>query len=99
MTGKWQDIETAPKDVRDLILARYGYVWDTGDAEFGSELWRKRALGEAEDSKRVYQLWWLTKGHWSSKWKNWNDGIEPSGLASPTHFMPLPDPPQHTGKG
>lgn len=34
-------------------------------------------------------LWWAVIGHWSSKWNNWNDGIEPSGLADPTHFLPL----------
>lgn len=34
-------------------------------------------------------LWWVCKGHWSDKWSNWNDGIEPSGLAGPTHFIPL----------
>jgi len=34
-------------------------------------------------------LWWATIGHWSLKWKNWNDGIEPSGLADPTHFIPI----------
>lgn len=36
-------------------------------------------------------LWWATRGHWSEKWKNWNDGLEPSGLADPTHFLPLSD--------
>lgn len=34
-------------------------------------------------------LWWATIGHWSSKWNNWNDGIEPAGLASPTHWLPI----------
>jgi hypothetical protein len=35
-------------------------------------------------------LWWAVSGRWSDKWKNWNDGVEPSGLAGPTHWMPLP---------
>lgn len=34
-------------------------------------------------------LWWATMGHWSAKWNNWNDGIEPCGLADPTHWMPM----------
>ena len=34
-------------------------------------------------------LWWATAGHWSTRWKNWNDGVEPSGLADPNYWMPL----------
>lgn len=34
-------------------------------------------------------LWWATRGYWSDKWKNWNDGFEPSGLADPTHWLPM----------
>lgn len=34
-------------------------------------------------------LWWATMGYWSDRWNNWNDGIEPSGLADPTHWMHL----------
>lgn len=37
-------------------------------------------------------LWWATLGHWSAKWNNWNDNVEPAGLAGPTHWMPLPAP-------
>jgi len=33
-------------------------------------------------------LWWVCRGFWSEKWNNWNDGIEPSGLADPTHWLP-----------
>lgn len=32
-------------------------------------------------------LWWVCRGHWSQKWNNWNDGIEPCGLAGPTHYL------------
>lgn len=35
-------------------------------------------------------LSWASKGYWHPKWKNWNDGIEPAGLASPTHWMHVP---------
>lgn len=32
-------------------------------------------------------LWWVCCGHWSARWNNWNDGIEPSGLSDPTHYL------------
>lgn len=35
-------------------------------------------------------IWWVVQGFWSDKWHNWNDGIEPSGLAGPTHWMSVP---------
>lgn len=44
-------------------------------------------------------LWWACSGHWSDKWKNWNDGVEPSGLAGPTHWMPLLAPPTSRREG
>ena len=37
-------------------------------------------------------LWWAAAGHWSIRFDNWNDGVEPAGLAGPTHWMPLPTP-------
>ena len=39
-------------------------------------------------------LWWATSGYWSAKWHNWNDGIEPAGLAGPTHWALLPSKPR-----
>lgn len=44
-------------------------------------------------------LWWCVTGHWSSKWKNWNDGIEPCGLADPSHWMHVPKPWPMPGQG
>jgi hypothetical protein len=35
-------------------------------------------------------LWWIVKGEWSEKYQCWWDGIEPSGLAGPNCWMPLP---------
>ena len=39
-------------------------------------------------------LWWMLLGMWSTKWSNWNDGIEPCGLAGPTHWRPILAPPE-----
>ena len=39
------------------------------------------------------RCWWLCKAQWSSRWARWWDGIEPCGLASPTHWRPIgPEP-------
>lgn len=35
-------------------------------------------------------LWWCVLGFWSSRWNNWNDGVEPAGLADPNYWMPAP---------
>jgi len=37
-------------------------------------------------------LCWCVAGEWSLKWNNWNDGVEPAGLAEPTHWMRVPKP-------
>ena len=36
---------------------------------------------------RPAALWWATMGEWSARYERWWDRIEPSGLASPTHWM------------
>lgn len=82
MTDKWQPIETAPRDGTQIVLAKYDWAHGLG------------AMFPRIDDELMYGLWWLTVGYWSDKWLNWNDGIEPSGLASPTHWMALPPPPQ-----
>lgn len=41
-------------------------------------------------------VYWCVTGVWSDRFKNWNDGMEPAGLADPTHWMPLPSPPKVT---
>jgi hypothetical protein len=35
-------------------------------------------------------LWWAVAGSWSARFNNWNDGIEPAGLAQPNYWSPLP---------
>jgi len=87
----WMPIETAPKDGSKILLAKHGWSCDMGDAAYGSAEWKQR-LGDA--TRQKYSLWWCCSGSWSEKWGNWNDGTEPCGLAGPTHWMPLPAPPQ-----
>ena len=89
----WRDIESAPKDGSKILLAKYGWSNDAGDAVQGSDEWKRRIL---DQTRRKYGLWWCVAGHWSARWNNWNDGVEPSGLASPTHWMPLPPAPKAT---
>lgn len=88
--GQWQPISEAKRDGTEYILAKYGWLNDASGFEVGSEEWNKAIW---DNSRRRFCLWWLCKGFWSDRWQNWNDGIEPSGLADPTHFMPLPPPP------
>lgn len=35
-------------------------------------------------------LWWAVCGAWSKRFNNWNDGIEPAGLAQPNYWCELP---------
>ncbi len=60
----------------------------------GADMLLAKYVGHTDHSTA---LWWVVKGSWSLKWKKWWDGIEPSGLAGPTHWMPLPSPPQAKG--
>ena len=36
---------------------------------------------------------WVCTGGWSAKYQRWWDGVEPCGLAGPTHWMCIPAPP------
>jgi hypothetical protein len=74
----WQPIETAPKDGTRILLAKIGAT---------------NAVPGLGIKAREPHVWWACTGHWSEKWKNWNDGIEPCGLAGPNYWHPLPPPP------
>lgn len=73
----WRPIETAPKDGTKILLAKIDST--NGAPEFGIE-------------PHPPYVWWCVQGYWSSKWGNWNDGVEPSGLAGPNFWMPTPAP-------
>jgi len=53
----------------------------------GSDLLLAKIVGHIDHPTAV---WWMVKGSWSLKWTKWWDGIEPCGLAGPTHWMPIP---------
>ena len=75
----WQPIETAPKDGSRMLLAKFGWALVAPITAFS-----------AETGPKEHRLWWGVVGFWSDLWLNWNDGVEPSGLAGPTHWMPIP---------
>lgn len=86
MTGKWQDIETAPKDGTEVLL--YGQ-W-AGEISHSHEEDRTIDIGYWAGGKSDYagDDWWqLSTGDAYACWMR--------AIA----WMPLPDPPQHTGKG
>jgi len=74
----WRPIETAPKDGTKILLAKIAEIKAAPD--FGFE-------GEPP------QVWWRCQGWWSDKWNKWFDGVEPSGLAGPNYWMPVPPVP------
>jgi len=71
----WQPIETAPKDGTKILLAKIGVT---------------RAAPEFDIAAKPPHVWWCVQGFWSTKWENWNDGVEPCGLAGPNFWMPTP---------
>lgn len=79
--GTWYPIELAPKDGTKVVLAKFA----------SSQAWPEFGI-----ETTPWQLCWGVVGYWSEKWGNWNDGYEPSGLADPNYFMPLPPPPTNT---
>lgn len=89
----WRPIDTAPKDGSHIILARWGWWTNTDGLEPGSKEWCDKVWRFAKED-REYGLWWIAKGFWSDRWKNWNDGVEPSGLNQPTHWTPIPPAPE-----
>jgi Protein of unknown function (DUF551) len=79
----WQPIETAPKDGTEIIA--YGI--------------RSCCLGHEKDEETWSSVWWassfylrgeLVDAHWVES----KVGIRYNSRFTPTHWMPLPEPPK-----
>lgn len=79
---RWQPIETAPKDGTVIICAAIGH----------SNRFDGDTMEVIED--QTPRVWWASSGWWSDKYGRFWDGLEPSGFASLSHWMPLPEPPK-----
>jgi hypothetical protein len=82
MTMEWQPIETAPKDGTAIL------VWNGLNSGFYT---REQDMGVALWRKQAFP------GNDRMRWcaKDCCDGVT---TYEPTHWMPLPDPPQEGGK-
>ena len=82
MTG-WQPIETAPKEIKD---GRLVYVFQGKEIYHLARWTRREYFGRG-----VKAAWWASGG--TNKPMSVYDGSGGIEL-NPTHWMPLPDPPE-----
>jgi len=85
--GEWQDINTAPKDGTAVLVMRND--------------WPGTASGFAEECNghNTYVAAWWADDEVGGAWICYMDRMsEPRCPIEPTHWMPLPPPP-NTGKG
>lgn len=90
--GEWQPIETAPKDGTEIVAWRDDSGWFA--AFFGScenlclsdgEI--EAAINEVGEDSFFLETWWAFT----------QDGVQRlEGSERPTHWMPLPTPPENT---
>lgn len=86
----WQPIVTAPKDGTEVIVGvDIATVWVTRGAWYRS----------AEEVKRIESLGWDADdvGWWSYKHSITQEKLE--GIYEPTHWLPMPEPPENSGTG
>lgn len=82
--SEWQPIDTAPRDGTEILLfgacgCRVGYF----DTEFNDEPY----------GTRPYSGWWSFEGEISPEFPAWRDLDVIEAKNPPTHWMPLPEPP------
>ena len=98
---KWQPIETAPKDGTTFLALNHDReVWAAKIDKYGRALFRTNALSEprryeivrhnGEELLREDKQYAKDNEHWASNWTIWTRGYE----FKPTHWMPLPPPPE-----
>lgn len=85
-----------PADLAALLSYVEGMKWRPIESapKDGTRLMLAKIVGHPANPTA---LWWACAGLWSDRWNNWNDGVEPCGLAGPTHWLPLPPPPDREG--
>jgi hypothetical protein len=78
----WQPIETAPKDGTPILLFYPGPDYDSGNYHSdGEAVGVTMAVVRGRTTANGYLIW---EGYYSA--------VDPS-YATPTHWMPLPEPP------
>jgi hypothetical protein len=82
--GTWEPIETAPQDGTMLLLAPHMVV---GWWEFGDNNWQMMNVPLNTDRTIAH--------NWKEQPKLWFCvALNMFGLGEPTHWMPLPEPPE-----
>ncbi len=81
----WQSIKTAPAHQR-VLLCDGAVHPDDFSASLVIGLWTDKRAGHVADDEQI--------------WANWNAGMDEDDVWSsigftPTHWMPLPEPPGH----
>lgn len=92
---------TTGSEIADLraLLAAQGQEWRPIAEAPRDGTWIIVSQWNTEEA-RFTRMFWATRAQWTEKWSTprWWDGIEPSGLVPPTHWMPI-IPPQAEGEG
>lgn len=87
LQGQWQPIETAPRDATAILVMR--------------DIWPGTKSGRAEECNghNTYVAeWWSGEKKGSGSWICYMDSVQdPECPVKPTHWMPLPLPPQRSG--
>ena len=88
--GVWRDMLSAALSVAPSAPSQGGWRGIESAPRDGTRLILSRWNTEEVPFTRMF---WASHGEWSDRWQKWWDGIEPCGLASPTHFMLVTPPP------
>ncbi len=75
-------------DLRALFLAAQGQEWRDIESAPRDGTWIVVSQWNREEV-RFTRMFWASIAQWTERWSTprWWDGVEPSGLAEPTHWM------------